>query len=82
MPALAGAIAAACLLPVVYVLWSTASLGPAEAYDFLVRPRIGAGAHRRRGITGLPDAAPAPHRAAPVQVRGVAAKTGKVSTAL
>ncbi|MDQ4111628.1 MAG: hypothetical protein M3306_11090, partial [Actinomycetota bacterium] len=41
MPAVAGAIAAACLLPVAYVLWSTASLGPAEAYDFLVRPRIG-----------------------------------------
>ncbi|MEU4450363.1 iron ABC transporter permease [Nocardioides sp. NPDC023903] len=41
MPAVAGAIAAACLLPVAYVVWSTASLGPAEAYDFLVRPRIG-----------------------------------------
>lgn len=41
MPAVAGAIAAVCLLPVAYVVWSTASLGPAEAYDFLVRPRIG-----------------------------------------
>ncbi|MFE6646711.1 ABC transporter permease [Nocardioides sp. NPDC057772] len=41
VPALAGAIVAACLVPVGYVLWSAASVGPSEAYDFLVRPRIG-----------------------------------------
>ncbi|WP_338144020.1 iron ABC transporter permease [Nocardioides turkmenicus] len=41
VPALAGAIVAACLVPVGYVLWSAASVGPDEAYDFLVRPRIG-----------------------------------------
>jgi len=34
-------VAAACLLPVGYVLFSTAELGIGEAYDFLVRPRIG-----------------------------------------
>ncbi|EGD41729.1 iron(III)-transport system permease protein [Nocardioidaceae bacterium Broad-1] len=41
VPVLAGAIVAACLIPVGYVLWSAASVGPSEAYDFLVRPRIG-----------------------------------------
>ncbi|MGA8256545.1 MAG: iron ABC transporter permease [Nocardioides sp.] len=35
------AVAAICLLPMGYVVFSTAELGFGEAYDFLVRPRIG-----------------------------------------
>ncbi len=35
------AVAAATLVPLGYVVWSTADLGPGLAYDFLVRPRIG-----------------------------------------
>ncbi|WP_278257410.1 hypothetical protein [Nocardioides convexus] len=35
------AIAALALVPLGYVLWSTADLGPGEARDFLWRPRIG-----------------------------------------
>ncbi len=34
-------MAAACLVPLGYVVWSAASLPPREAVDFLVRPRIG-----------------------------------------
>ena len=34
-------VAATCLVPLGYVVYSTADLGPGEAYDFLVRPRIG-----------------------------------------
>ena len=34
-------VAATSLLPLGYVIWSTAELGPGEAYDFLTRPRMG-----------------------------------------
>ena len=34
-------VAATSLLPLGYVVVSSAQLGPAEAYDFLVRPRVG-----------------------------------------
>jgi iron(III) transport system permease protein len=34
-------VAAVSLVPLAYVLWTTAELGPGEATDFLFRPRIG-----------------------------------------
>ncbi len=34
-------VAAVCLIPLGYVVYSSAELGPNEAYEFLVRPRIG-----------------------------------------
>jgi iron(III) transport system permease protein len=34
-------VAATCLLPLGYVVVSSAQLGPGEAMDFLVRPRVG-----------------------------------------
>lgn len=39
--AAAVAVAAVSVLPVGYVIWETARLGPAEAWEFLARPRIG-----------------------------------------
>lgn len=35
------AVAALALVPLGYVVWTTAELGPGEARDFLLRPRIG-----------------------------------------
>lgn len=41
MPGVAAVITAACLVPVGYVLWSAASLGPSAGADFLFRARVG-----------------------------------------
>ncbi len=38
---MAGLVALVALVPLLFVLWSTITVGPREAWDLLVRPRVG-----------------------------------------